>query len=347
MKRYILVILMLIITITSFSQSNQGSNPSVVDLAASPIRQGETGYLNASFSNSGIDPMPIGTYTATFSIDPNILEWVTPVFDISSNGGDWTLFSQTTQQVTFRNSSGEISPSEVMVFALQVRVKPTAPIGTTPFTMNVRVTPGRSSQAGNANNSPADDNRAASLTIDQALPVKLISFNVTKEVNTVGLKWSTTEEVNSDYFEIQHSMDAKNWSAVKKVESHKDSKALNTYTDTHNNPQKGINYYRLKMVDRDLTFAYSGVKSIDFEGGMRAIIYPNPVSNVIFVRDLGADFKDIKEVSILNQTGQVYYKSNRLSADGIPVQNIPTGNYVLQVRKSSNAIHTFKVAVVR
>jgi hypothetical protein len=87
------------------------------------------------------------------------------------------------------------------------------------------------------------------------LPVRLKSFDGYPEGGLVNLNWATTEETNSDYFGIEHSLNAKNWRSIGKVTALGESKKLKDYQFKHNQPVSGVNYYRLKMVDKDRTFA--------------------------------------------------------------------------------------------
>ncbi|MEZ5022041.1 MAG: hypothetical protein R2728_02045 [Chitinophagales bacterium] len=43
------------------------------------------------------------------------------------------------------------------------------------------------------------------------LPVELLSFNADTIGSTIMLTWVTLSEINTDYYEIQHSLDAVNW----------------------------------------------------------------------------------------------------------------------------------------
>ena len=56
--------------------------------------------------------------------------------------------------------------------------------------------------------------------IMSALPVTLINFECTlSDASTTMLQWSTSEETNSDYFEIQHSINGKQWIEIGRVKA--------------------------------------------------------------------------------------------------------------------------------
>ncbi len=102
-----------------------------------------------------------------------------------------------------------------------------------------------------------------------------------KKDSTSLLTWITSTELNSDYFEIERSTDAKSWINLGIVQAAGNSNAKNNYNFVDSIPESGLNYYRLKMVDLDGTFAYSRIKSVNFPEFSWAKLYPNPVNDVL------------------------------------------------------------------
>src|SRR5690606_2899906 len=97
-----------------------------------------------------------------------------------------------------------------------------------------------------------------------SLPVTLASFTAAKEGNVAQLAWSTSFETNSDYFEVQRSTDGKRFGVLDKVPAWTESQTLRRYSFTDKLPESGSNIYRLKMVDKDGTFAYSMLRNVEF-----------------------------------------------------------------------------------
>ncbi|MBO9611370.1 MAG: cadherin-like domain-containing protein [Dyadobacter sp.] len=175
-----------------------------------------------------------------------------------------------------------------------------------------------------------------------ALPVTLIEFKATSEGGQALLSWATTSETNSDYFEVQHSRDAKNWRPLGRVESFGESAIRRDYTFVHQAMVPGENYYRLKMVDKDQTFAYSGIRNVE-SGVVGLATYPNPVSDKIFLNDLPG--RKISRVTITNSSGTVVYSGKNFPAAGIKVTNWAAGMYVIEVTETTGLIHHLKTAV--
>ena len=51
------------------------------------------------------------------------------------------------------------------------------------------------------------------------LPITLTNFSVNKEEDGASLEWQTSLEVNSDYFDLEMSLDGRNWENVDRVEA--------------------------------------------------------------------------------------------------------------------------------
>lgn len=187
-----------------------------------------------------------------------------------------------------------------------------------------------------------DDN--ASIYQPTPLPVTLVSFTAKKEGSIALLNWATTEETNSDYFEIQHSVSGKEWEAVGQVASSGESKVLKNYSFSHANPVHGQNLYRLKMVDKDETFAYSSIRSLKFEGaGADLSIYPNPIVNQLFIRDAS----QVTQVLINDLNGRTVHQSGSTATGFIDVKGLSAGMYIVRVSRSNGLVSSHKVVVSR
>jgi len=83
----------------------------------------------------------------------------------------------------------------------------------------------------------------------QALPVELLSFTGECNGDFVTVRWSTSTEHNSDYFEVKKSRDGQNWESVAKLNA-----AINSTTELNYNWidfETGNNYYKLLQFDLD------------------------------------------------------------------------------------------------
>lgn len=113
------------------------------------------------------------------------------------------------------------------------------------------------------------------------LPIELISFTANIQGDDVLLNWETMNEKNCSHFEVERSTDAVNFSSLLKTETKasggNSSEKLN-YTAIDHNPLNENVYYRLKQVDKDGTFYYSKIISVNYHKGntIKFTVYPNP-----------------------------------------------------------------------
>ncbi|SEI37061.1 Por secretion system C-terminal sorting domain-containing protein [Dyadobacter koreensis] len=177
---------------------------------------------------------------------------------------------------------------------------------------------------------------------ENALPVTLTDISVQNENQTALLKWSTANEINSDKFEIEHSLDAKSWRKVGVTNAAYNSKSVVNYEFIHNNPVQGMNYYRLKMIDRDATFAYSKIIDLKFTSKALLTVYPNPVAKKVYLK---TEFSfGIKHVELINNLGQIITKVELYdSTKGIDVSNLSEGSYLVKVKLSNGLQETHRI----
>jgi hypothetical protein len=114
---------------------------------------------------------------------------------------------------------------------------------------------------------------------NQPLPISLVSFEASKKDNAAYLQWVTENEVNAASYIVERSNNGINFVAIGTVVAN-NMNGTNRYSFTDAHPAEGINYYRLKSVDKNSAFSYSPTRKINFKPGANDIsIYPNPVTN--------------------------------------------------------------------
>jgi len=96
-----------------------------------------------------------------------------------------------------------------------------------------------------------------------ALPVTLLDFNGHAHDDCNHLNWSTASEANSDYFDVEHSLDAYEWISIGTVPAAGNSNMMLGYTLVHESPRNAINYYRLVQYDWDGVFEIFNPIAID------------------------------------------------------------------------------------
>ncbi len=186
------------------------------------------------------------------------------------------------------------------------------------------------------------------------LPLQLLSFTAEAKNNNVLLNWSTTREVNTKLFEIQHSTDGLQFITIDSTLTKGGYSITNNYTYIHSKASSGNNYYRLKMIDSDEKFTYSAVKKVNFSGNTTSInVFPNPtvdfvtlqVSNdqsTTFIYSVyTVDGKTIKTGGVTLNSGSQQIKINL-------TQTTAKGMLLIQLKNSTtNETEVFKVMKVK
>jgi len=155
------------------------------------------------------------------------------------------------------------------------------------------------------------------------------------QAETIHLTWQTVWEWDNNHFEVQHSIDGNDFTTLAEIKGQGTTVFISNYQYRHLDPLSGIQYYRLRQVDFDGTFAYSDVVAINFDKNttLNFSFWPNPARGQIEVSLPGIPQQPL-EVSLTNGLGQVQALNfealgNKLQVD-LPTQ-LPAGLYWLQV----------------
>jgi hypothetical protein len=120
--------------------------------------------------------------------------------------------------------------------------------------------------------------------ISNPLPITLLDFNGKLQGNDVALEWSTSAEYNSKEFQIEKSVDGINYSPLGTINAAGTSTVLKSYNYIDRSATE-INYYRLKLVDKDGLAKQSNVVVVKNQGLKQGItILNNPFANQINIR---------------------------------------------------------------
>lgn len=110
------------------------------------------------------------------------------------------------------------------------------------------------------------------------LPLKLTSFNVISDENSISLRWTTTNEINVKQFNIEKSYDAVHFSTIGNVAA-KNNITQNTYSYKDAKLLLPVAYYRLNMISKDNSQQFSAVVSVKNVAAFKVVVYPNPVAS--------------------------------------------------------------------
>jgi hypothetical protein len=115
------------------------------------------------------------------------------------------------------------------------------------------------------------------------LPVTMGSFEVLKMNRFNTLKWLTLNEQKTDHFELLRSENGIDYAVIAKL-SAANSLTGHTYTFNDENRKSGLNYYKIKTVNKDGTYELSEVRKISNASAAFALaVMPNPARDNISV----------------------------------------------------------------
>jgi hypothetical protein len=165
------------------------------------------------------------------------------------------------------------------------------------------------------------------------LPIELVDFNGKYLNNQNVLSWVTASEKDNDYFILERSEDAREFSPIGKIDGAGNSNSFLNYQFVDIKPINQVAYYRLKQIDFDGQFSYSQVIALRNNQKLSAELkaYPNPsdghflITNIPF--DEGEDF-----------VCQVYNLQGELLKKDLQISNA-SGNLLLQLNDLKSGVY--------
>ena len=198
-------------------------------------------------------------------------------------------------------------------------------------------------------NLPVITNTEKTEVVAEVYPLKLVNFSARKSHSSyslngegssqVLLNWTTANEVNTDYFDIERSNSGKEFISIGKVKATANSPLTTFYSFTDKSPLATANYYRLKIVDKDGKFEYSPIRMIGIMGSFSIRIYPNPAKDKLQLQ-IDNYRKQTLQVEVISQDGKVVLSTNIYQTEGSILRSIST----TQLQKGMYSVRVFSKA---
>jgi hypothetical protein len=176
------------------------------------------------------------------------------------------------------------------------------------------------------------------------LPLSLVAFDLTGRMNSIDLSWTTLKEENNKGFDIEHSVDGKNWKSIGFVKSKATDMGRTEYQFTDNAPLNGINFYRLKQTDFDGLYDYSQVRSKCLTFPDEITIYPNPATGYVKITGLQVG----EQISIYNIAGKkVTELITRRAVETVDLRQLSEGIYYIHILGNEGELHRKKIMATK
>jgi Secretion system C-terminal sorting domain len=170
------------------------------------------------------------------------------------------------------------------------------------------------------------------------LPLELTDLQSITHDKTIEITWTTSSESNLSDFILERSDDNKKYSPLSIQQPKGDLGSISHYSFIDENPNS-INYYRLKINEKDGSFTYSKILSAILNKQKQALAYPNPFENGLKIKTSGSDPSENMHIQLMDITGRIYISKTYISDEMIDTQDIPKGIYIVSVTQGSETMN--------
>jgi hypothetical protein len=167
------------------------------------------------------------------------------------------------------------------------------------------------------------------------LPVTMSYFNLTCVEEDVEVIWQTASEHNSDYFQLETSLDGVNWEIEEMLPAAGFSQELLNYSAVDQDAARKQKYYRLKQVDLNGEFEmYGPLKADCAVESSEVSLYPNPCESQVTV-SLASQIPSKVNYTLISPEGKVLENKQLSIQSGMTVYTLDvsefqSGMYMLQ-----------------
>lgn len=327
------------------AQNNPNANPVAIsiDASASTFTVGSTRTLTFLIGNNGSNPIPAnGAYwivsfpnTVTVNQSSLFLDGgpFSATWDVNA-GGTLLLLIPTGAGVPAKVTNGPKTD-----YTMTVSFTASTSGGPLQFTLNAS---NDALLAGNT--SSGDDNANSPVTVQAVpLPVKLLHFDARSSGCTAQLSWNTAQEQNINRYEVEFSVNNKDYKQAGIVTASNKQAQEQSYSFNYQMNAENTYLFRLKIVDKDGNSNYSQVQKLSCSGGAPADIRlaPNPVVSAVTIKGMGngANTISIQDVKG-HQISTWSVNSREYNAD---LSNVPPGMYTITIQNESGSFFSSKI----
>jgi len=172
----------------------------------------------------------------------------------------------------------------------------------------------------------------------QILPVELTRFDGVADGCNIHLSWSSSSEENFSHYELERSNDGRTFELAESIKGSGSTQGGHYFFN--DNEADMDNYYRLKMIDYDLTYEYSKIVQVDADCDIveKIIAFPNPVGDDYINIKVEATQTAEQLIKLVDITGSEIFTQNLSLKEGInsfrlDISELPDQIYFIKVGK--------------
>lgn len=200
-------------------------------------------------------------------------------------------------------------------------------------------------EGGCGNDFAMDDIKFSACPEGGALPVEFLGINAHQKGNGVSVEWSTSFEINTSHFDIEKSADGNsNWNLVASVNAAGNSSAVQNYSVYDAKPFNGVNFYRIKEVDKDGNTKYSKTMRVTINSTNTGVsVLANPFHSSLSVSFSSATQQAVS-ARLIDITGKQIMLEKWIISSGDSRQNffnvgaLQPGMYILNISNDKGEI---------
>lgn len=178
-----------------------------------------------------------------------------------------------------------------------------------------------------------------------ALPVLFGQLSALQIPSSVAIQWTTLQEVNNEFFEIQSSVNAIDFYTIGSVASNGNSVEELHYSYEDVPATSETRYYRIRQIDFDGNFDFSPIVSVqnDLFGDLK--IFPNPAQDRLTINtQYDDDASSIEETTfriydILNQPTGLTIANIGLGVFQADISRLSPGSYFIGITTAQGVKH--------
>ncbi len=177
-----------------------------------------------------------------------------------------------------------------------------------------------------------------------ALPVTLSSVKAYQKNSGVQVEWIIQTENNMDRYEVERSANGQTFTTAGNVKSKGNSNVVVNYNFFDAVPLQGVNFYRIKSVDKNGKITYSDVAKVNISSAAKnaVTISPNPVAGSSVAIQINLP-KGTYTFILTNKLGQQLANKVVQHAGGITTETLePSANFaagIYQLKVKGNGIN--------
>jgi hypothetical protein len=169
------------------------------------------------------------------------------------------------------------------------------------------------------------------------IPVGIEYFKGVKQSGKNLLNWKVNCTSLQVKFNIERSTDGRNFTSLQDITA-SNTRCLQPFDFSDNNPASGMNYYRIKMTDIDGKITYSSVIALlNKKNGFEILnLVPNPVTNETALLNITSAEKQTVTILITDASGKMVHSAVQPVIAGFTQVN-------LNFNKLTAAVYTITV----